>query len=117
MQTAQQQDMTWHDICALNDIPKNSGVAALVGDQQIALFSIGKEAQVFAIGNYDPFSNANVLARGIVGSIGDTIVVASPIYKQHFELATGQCVEDETVSVESYAIRIDNNRVFIGLTA
>ncbi|MEO1956956.1 MAG: nitrite reductase small subunit NirD [Methylophilaceae bacterium] len=116
MQTAQQQNLTWHDICAINEIPTNAGVAALVNDQQIALFSIGKEPQVFAIGNYDPFSDANVLARGITGSMGDTLVVASPIYKQHFDLATGQCVEDEAVSVASYAVRIDNQRVFIGLS-
>jgi len=117
MQTAQQENTIWHEICAISDIPKNSGVAALVNGQQIALFSMGKEPQVFAIGNHDPFSKANVLARGITGSIGDALVVASPIYKQHFDLATGQCIEDETVSVDSYAARIDNGHIFIGLTA
>ena len=117
MQTAQQNNISWHDICAVNDIPKDSGVAALLGDQQIAVFSVGKEPQIFAIGNYDPFSHTNVLARGIVGSIGDTLVVAAPIYKQHFDLTTGKCLEDETVSVASHHVRIDNGRVYIGLTA
>ena len=116
MQTAQQQNTTWHDICAVNDIPRDAGVAALLEDKQIALFSIAKTSQVFAIGNYDPFSDANVLSRGITGSIGDTLVVASPVYKQHFDLSTGQCLEDTTVSVESYPVRIDNDRVLIGLT-
>ncbi len=117
MNIAQQQNTTWHDICAVDDIPKNAGIAALVGKQQIALFSISKTSEVFAIGNYDPFSDANVLARGIICSIGDALVVASPIYKQHFDLTTGQCLEDDTVSVESYPVRIDNHRVVIGLTA
>lgn len=121
MQTAQQENINWYDVCSVSDIPKNAGVAALISDQQIALFCIGKagagnSGQVFAIANYDPFSEANVLARGIVGSIGDDIVVASPIYKQHFVLATGQCVEDETVSVTAYPVRIENERVLIGLT-
>jgi len=49
---------------------------------------------VFAIGNYDPASDANVLSRGIVGDIGGEIVVASPIYKQHFSLITGRCLEE-----------------------
>ena len=44
---------------------------------------------MYAIGNYDPASDANVLARGIVGDIGGEIVVASPIYKQHFSLRHG----------------------------
>ncbi|ORU92393.1 MAG: nitrite reductase small subunit [Cycloclasticus sp. symbiont of Poecilosclerida sp. N] len=117
MQTAQQENTVWHDICAISDIPKNAGIAALVNGQQIAIFSIGKQPQVFAIDNHDPFSKANVLARGITGNINDALVVASPIYKQHFNLATGQCIEDESVCVDSYAVRIDNNRVFIGLTA
>ncbi|HIG79642.1 MAG TPA: nitrite reductase small subunit NirD [Cycloclasticus sp.] len=116
MQTAQQENITWHDICAISEIPKDAGVAALVEGQQIALFSIAKTSQVFAIANYDPFSEANVLARGIIGSIGEALVVASPIYKQHFDLTTGQCLEDETVAVESYPVRIDNDRVYIGLT-
>lgn len=116
MQTAQQENINWYDVCTVSEIPKNLGVAALINEQQIALFSIGQPEQVFAIANYDPFSEANVLARGIVGSIGDDIVVASPIYKQHFVLATGQCVEDETVSVTAYPVRIENERVLIGLT-
>lgn len=115
MQTAQQQKTDWHDICAVNDIPQNAGVAAIINEQQIALFSIGKEPQVFAIGNYDPFSDANVLSRGIIGSIGDALVVASPIYKQHFDIATGQCIEDDSVSVTSFATRIDNDRVFVSV--
>ena len=115
MQTAEQQNLIWHDICAINDIPNNSGVAALIGEQQIALFSVGKDAQLFAIANYDPFSEANVLARGIIGSIGEAIVVASPIYKEHFDLATGQCIENEDVSIDAYPVRVENERVFIGL--
>lgn len=116
MQTAEQTDLTWHDICDTAELPKNAGVAALLGDLQIAIFSIGEEAQIYAIANYDPFSDTNVLARGIVGSIGEEIVVASPIYKEHFNLATGQCLEDENVSVASYPVRIENNRISIGLT-
>jgi len=116
MQTAQKENVNWYDICAISDIPKNAGVAALVNEQQIALFCAGNSEQVFAIANFDPFSDTNVLARGIIGSIGDELVVASPIYKQHFILATGQCVEDETVSIDSYPVRIENERVLVSLS-
>jgi nitrite reductase (NADH) small subunit len=40
-------------------------------------------------------------------------VVASPIYKQHFSLLTGTCLEDETVKVPVFPIRIENGRVKI----
>lgn len=102
------------DICALTDLIEGAGVAALIGDVQIALFYVKKTEQVFALSNYDPFSEANVLSRGIIGSIGDDLVVAAPIYKQHFNLATGQCIEDESISINSYSVQINNGRVLLG---
>ncbi len=66
------------DVCALTDLTEDAGTAALVNDMQIALFYIKKLDQVFAISNYDPFSEANVLSRGIIGSLGEQLVVASP---------------------------------------
>ncbi|MBY0266404.1 MAG: nitrite reductase small subunit NirD [Burkholderiales bacterium] len=100
----------WTPICPLDDIVPDSGVCALAGGRQVAVFRVGA-AQVFAIANHDPFSKANVLSRGITGDIKGELVVASPVYKQHFRLATGQCVEDESVSVESFAVRIRNGIV------
>lgn len=103
------------DICALTDLTENAGMAALVDDIQIALFYVKRTEQVFALSNYDPFSEANVLSRGIIGSIAEDLVVASPIYKQHFNLKTGQCVEDDTVSIATYPVQIINGRVLLGL--
>lgn len=103
------------DICALTDLIENAGTAALVDDMQIALFYVKRTEQVFALSNYDPFSEANVLSRGIIGSIGDELVVASPIYKQHFNLETGQCVEDKDVAIAAYSVQVINDRVLLSL--
>src|SRR5471032_2510366 len=65
--------------------------------------------------NYDPNSQASVLSRGLVGSIGERVVVASPIYKQHFDLQTGECLEAPEHSVISYAARIDGGKVWVSL--
>lgn len=105
------------DICALTDLTDNAGTAALVNDVQVALFYVKRTEQVFGLSNYDPFSEANVLSRGIIGSIGDELVVASPIYKQHFNLETGQCLENEKVSIPAYPTQIINGRVLIGLAS
>ncbi len=102
-------------VCELDDILPNAGVAALVGDEQVALFRVqleGKE-HVFGISNYDPFSDANVISRGIIGTMGDELVVASPVYKQHFSLQTGQCFEDETVRLKTWFVSIDGNKVYV----
>ena len=113
MQTATSPAIKWVEVCALNDLPEDMGVGALVDDQQIALFYLPEQDNVFALSNYDPFSKANVISRGIIGSLGDELVVASPVYKQHFSLTTGRCLEDESVSLISYPVKVENGQVLV----
>ena len=102
---------TWVDICPLAAIAPNTGVCALIADEQVAIFRVGSGEDVFAISNYDPFSKAFVLSRGIVGDRNGIAKVASPIYKQNFNLVTGQCLDDETVSIQTFKVRIVEDRV------
>ncbi|MBI98472.1 MAG: nitrite reductase (NAD(P)H) small subunit [Verrucomicrobiales bacterium] len=102
----------FHKICALEDIPQNTGVCALVDGQQIAIFRTGPK-DLHAVSNHDPFSKANVLSRGIVGTKGDTPKVASPIYKQQFDLTTGQCLDDPEVRIPTFAVREQDGAVFV----
>jgi nitrite reductase (NADH) small subunit len=88
-------------------------VCALVEGQQVAIFFMVKEKAIYAIHNYDPIGHANVLSRGVIGDIKGELVVASPLYKQHFNLKTGVCVEDGQVTVPVYPVRIHNGRVEI----
>jgi nitrite reductase (NADH) small subunit len=108
-------DLRWVPVCELDDLVPQRGVAALVEGRQIAVFRLMPENEVLAIANRDPFSEANVLARGIVGSIGDTVVVASPMYKQHFDLRAGRSLEDPNVAVDTFRTRVHRSVVEIGL--
>jgi nitrite reductase (NADH) small subunit len=107
------KDKVWQKICHTNDLVKDSGISALLAnDQQVAIFNIEKTGnKVFAIGNYDPIGKANVLSRGIVGCVNDEPVIASPLYKQHFSLLTGKCLQDEAHSVDVYSVRIIDDQV------
>jgi len=107
----------WTPICALDDIVPNTGVCALVGDDQVAVFRVAGQApqHVYAIGNYDPNSDAAVLSRGLVGNLGERIVVASPIYKQHFDLSTGECLEAPANSVHAYATKVEDGRIWVAV--
>src|SRR5262249_42220321 len=98
-------------ICRLQDIVPDTGVCALVDGEQVAVFRVDQE--IHAIGNRDPFSGANVLSRGIVGDRNGALVVASPVYKQHFSLISGRCIEDETVSVPVYRASVSGEDVLI----
>lgn len=105
-------------LCNISDLVENSGVCALTEEQgkeqQIALFYLpNTEQKVYAINNWDPCGKANVLSRGILGSIGEELVVASPLYKQHFNLVTGQCLEEEQTLVETYPVEIKDDVVYL----
>jgi len=102
----------WVSVCALEDIVPNTGVCALIGERQIALFRLDDD-RVFALDNQDPFSKANVLSRGIVGDLKGELVVASPVYKQHFSLATGGCLEESEVKVEVHPARVEGGQVWV----
>ncbi|MEQ1560467.1 MAG: nitrite reductase small subunit NirD [Methyloglobulus sp.] len=107
---------SWKDICSAEDLQPDSGVCALVEGQQVAIFFLVREEVVYAIHNYDPIGKANVLSRGMIGDIKGELVVASPLYKQHFSLKTGICLEDESIVVPPYPVRIQNGRVEIQVT-
>ncbi|WP_425338648.1 nitrite reductase small subunit NirD [Halomonas salinarum] len=110
--------MTWQPLCTKADLVAYSGVAAWIetpeGPAQVALFYLpGHATELFALDHHDPFSDANVIARGIVGDIQGEPVVASPIYKQHFRLSDGQCLEDETVRLRCWPLRLESGQVLI----
>lgn len=109
------ENTTWTPVCAVEDIVPNTGVCALVQDRHVAVFRVEDDVQrLYAIDNFDPNSQASVLSRGLVGNLGARIVVASPIYKQHFDLATGECLEAPENSVKAYPVRLQGGTVCVG---
>ena len=100
----------WLDVCAYADLVPERGAAALVGGQQVALFRLA-DGSVHAVGHHDPFSGANVMARGLVGTRGDVDTVASPVYKQVFDVRTGQCLDDQSVRLPSWPVQVCEGRV------
>ena len=112
---------SWTFVCHRDDIVPNTGVAAKVGGAQVAVFRVvapdGTEDGIFALDNFDLRSQANVLSRGLIGELttetGPVLVVASPVYKNHYDLTTGQCLEEENLSVAVYAVRVAEGQVFV----
>jgi nitrite reductase (NADH) small subunit len=94
------------EVCPLDELPLDRGVCALVGGHDVALFRVSPEGALYALSNVDPFSGASVLSRGIVGSRGDVPKVASPMYKQSFDLRTGVCLDDPSVVVPTFAVEV-----------
>jgi nitrite reductase (NADH) small subunit len=101
-------------VCRLTALQPERGVAALLPDgTQVAVFRT-HDGTVHALANIDPFSGAAVLSRGIVGDRAGVPVVASPIYKQAFDLRTGRCVDDDSVAVAVFAAHVVDGMVLVG---
>jgi nitrite reductase (NADH) small subunit len=101
----------WITVCKLEQILPNTGVCALVKDQQVAIFRVGMGTELYALSNYDPFSKAYVLSRGLIGDRQGVLKIASPIYKQNFCLKTGVCLDDPTVQIPTYAVQVSGDEV------
>ncbi len=101
-------------ICKLDELTPLQGCGALLGDEQVALFLVPHtEQQVFAVQNWDPIGQANVISRGIVGDVKGELCVASPLYKQHFKLTTGECVEKPECQLKTWTVLIKEGEVYL----
>lgn len=105
----------WTRVCALGDLELERGRAALLGGTQLALFLV-HGGRVHAVSNLDPYSGANVMSRGIVGTRQDAPTVASPMYKQVFDLRTGACLDTqgkEPASLHVWPVAVDGEHVLV----
>ncbi len=89
---------TWTAVCAATLLTPDRGVAALVNGRAVAIFALST-GSLHAIDNIDPCSGASVLSRGMIGDVDGVATVASPMYKQRFDLSTGCCLDIPGLSV------------------
>ena len=113
-----QAPVEWRALCQRSDLVANSGVVAWLDGRQVALFYLPDCAdgeQIYAIENRDPKSGANVIGRGLIGQLQGDLVVASPLYKQHFRLEDGSCIEYPEQRLRTWPARLTGVQVEVGL--
>lgn len=127
MQQDEQQNrknLVWLNICELSDLVLGSGICALIPSkqtvqEQVAIFCLkDKQGQItsYAVSNWDPIGKANVMSRAIVCSINGEIMVSSPLYKQHYSLVSGECVENPECRLKVYESRIKGGSLLLKIT-
>lgn len=109
----------WTPVCRRDDLVPDRGVRALVEGRAVAVFRCTFGTGLYAIDDLDPFTGASVLSRGLVGttttSDGATVpYVSSPLRKQRISLATGLALDEESVAVSPWAVRVTDGLVEIG---
>ncbi|WP_305417862.1 nitrite reductase small subunit NirD [Photobacterium leiognathi] len=109
-------DRRWVKICHKDELVPNLGVTALINQQQIALYYLPNHEQTaYAIDNWDPIAKAYVMSRGIIGDQDGVLCIASPLLKQHFALATGQCIENPTFALRVWDTCWHNDELWINI--
>lgn len=104
----------WFPVCQLRDLEDSWGEAALINGQQVALFRVG-EHDVFAVSQADPATHSHVMARGVVGSRGETYTIASPLHKEVYSLATGECFGRPDLALDTFPVRVVAGAIEVAL--
>ncbi|MDH0647583.1 nitrite reductase small subunit NirD [Pseudomonas sp. GD03858] len=103
---------SWRKVCQAGDLVADSGVVVWHDGEQVALFYLpGQGCELYAVGNRDPRSGANIIGRGLVGDVQGALVVAAPLYKQHFCLQSGVCLEDPSQHLRVWPVRLADGAV------
>ncbi|EMY36087.1 assimilatory nitrite reductase (NAD(P)H) small subunit [Arthrobacter crystallopoietes BAB-32] len=106
--------LRWHPVCRVDELEVAWGEAALVQGEQVALFKVS-QTEVYAAAHRDPATGSCVMARGILGSKGWRRTIASPLHKQVYDLATGECYTDPQLSLPVYPVRVEAGLVEVGM--
>ncbi|MEI9748431.1 nitrite reductase small subunit NirD [Moellerella wisconsensis] len=108
---------SWLAVGHVADIIPGTGVCALVGEAQVALFRPYADQQIFALSNIDPFAQASVLSRGLIAEHNQQLWIVSPLKKQHFRLSDGYCLEDAEYSIASYSVKVESGIIHVAIAA
>ena len=108
--------VTWLPVCPTADIPADGGACALVEGEQVASFNFARRVEWYATQNLWPHKQQMILARGMIGSTGETCEpkVACPYHKRTFSLLTGECLNADECAIQTYPIKVENDTVYIG---
>jgi nitrite reductase (NADH) small subunit len=111
----QEKVITWFYACRQSDVPINGGVCVKYHHQQIALFHFTRRGEWYATQNECPHRKQMVLSRGIIGTQQGEPKVACPFHKRTFSLRTGECLNDDGCSIKTYPVKVEGEKVFIGI--
>lgn len=104
----------WATVCELSQLEPLWAEAAIVDGEQLALVRM-PDGTVYAVSNRDPATGSFVMCRGIVGSHGDRVTLASPLHKQVYDLATGECFTSADFTLPTFETRVESGSVQVRL--
>ncbi len=106
----------WVPVAPPGAFPENGGACVKVGELQIAVFNFARRGEWYACQNLCPHQMQMILSRGMLGSASGIPKIACPYHKSTFSLETGECLNADLESIETYAVKVEDEQVFIQLS-
>ena len=110
-----QKIVRWFPACRVSDVPANGGVCVKYRESQIALYHFARRGEWYATQNECPHRMQMALSRGMIGTQKDEPKVACPFHKKTFSLVTGECLSGDECSIKTYPVRVEEDKIFIGI--
>lgn len=109
---------SWIEVGSTTDFLPNIGTPILYGDTQLAVFNNAKRGEWYCTQNMCPHKQAFVLSQGIIGATEDnTPKVACPLHKKTFDLKTGEGINDESLNILTFPVKLEGTKVMVELPA
>jgi nitrite reductase (NADH) small subunit len=108
----------WVLACTIHEVPRDGGVCAKIGDEQVAIFNFARRGEWYATQNLCPHKRQMVLSRGMIGStvVAGEPKVACPFHKKTFSLVTGECLSGDDYQLKTYPIKVEGDNVYVGVS-
>jgi nitrite reductase (NADH) large subunit len=106
---------SWVKVGAVEDFPKDGGLAIRYGNAQIAVYNFSSRGEWYATQNMCPHMRDMVLARGLLGDQKGMPKVACPQHKKTFSLKSGECLSGDNLRIRTFPIKVENGGVFVEL--
>ena len=116
--------LSFEDVCAVEDVPADRGLAVEANGEFVALFRL-PDGTITALDDAcphagAPLSDGHVEAGGCSGDDGADAAgaaVVCPLHAWRFDCKTGQWCDAPTgkVRAETYAVKVEGGRVLVGV--
>lgn len=105
----------WVALGSASAVPKDGGATFKYGRHQIAVFNFAHRNEWYACQNLCPHKQEMVLSRGIIGDTAGIPKVTCPMHKKSFSLADGHGLNDDIYSIQTFAVRVEEDRLLVQL--
>jgi nitrite reductase (NADH) small subunit len=112
----------WHDVGSLDDLEREGRIVARIGGRDVGVIRDPGSGSLHGIRNRCPHHGGplclGTVRERLAGAPGryelaGRSVLRCPWHGWEFDLETGRCLDEPSLSAAVYSVRVDGERVFV----